>query len=140
MEGRPLSIMMDIIKSLDTWFTERLKSLDYEPETVAYVTGVLRTLGHPSDEDVFANRSIVLAYADARLAGDFAAFQRIGDWVLWVDAVVPESIEREHEAVESIGRLSYYACHRILRGQWHVYEKLADELPTIAARVRRRLV
>jgi len=132
--------MMDIIKSLDTWFADRLTGLNYEPETVAYVTSVLKTLSHPTDEDVFVNRSIVIAYADARKAGDFTAFQRIGDWVLWIDAIAPASIERDREVIESIGRLSYYTCHRILKGKWKVYEELADELPTIAARVRMRLI
>jgi hypothetical protein len=135
--------MMDEIigvKGLDAWFAERLQGLRYRPETLAYVGGVLKTLSHPRAEDDLSKQSIVLAYAAARKNGDFATFQRLGDWVLWVDMIFPESIEGSREAIESIGRLSYYACHRIMRGQWVVYEELADELPRIAARVRRSLV
>ncbi len=128
------------VKGLDGWFTERLQGLRYRPETVAYVTGVLKALARPQPGDDFSRTSIVLAYAEARRTGDFALFQRIGDWVLWVDTIMPESLENSRECVESIGQLSYYTCHRIMRGQWVVYEELADELPRIAARVRRSLV
>ncbi len=131
---------MDIIKGLDGWFAERLHGLQYRPETIAYVAGVLKTLAHPRDEDDFSKKSVVLAYAEAQASGDFATYQRIGDWVLWVNAVLPGSIVGSKDAVESIGRQSYYSCHRILRGQWVVYEELADELPSIARHVRRMLV
>jgi hypothetical protein len=135
--------MMDEIvgvKGLDAWFGERLHSLRFRPETMAYVAGVLKTLAHPREEDVFAKRSVILAYQDARLTGDFAEFQRIGDWVLWVDVILPQHLDGKRDAVEAIGRLSYYTCHRLLKGQWRVYEELADELPAIAHFARRKLV
>lgn len=131
---------MDIIKELDGWFADRLKGMRYRPETVAYVTGVLKTQARPRDEDVFANRSVVLAFQDAALKGDFAGFQRIGDWVLWIDVIMPAHLDMNREAIETIGRMSYYSCHRILHGQWLVYEELADELPSIARHARRMLV
>lgn len=132
--------MMDIIKGLDSWFAERLQGLDYRPETVAYVAGVLKSQGNPKAHESMAGRSVVLAYQEARLTGDFAAFQRIGDWVLFVDVILPDSIKYEREAVETIGRLSYLACYRIVRGKWDVYEELADQLPSLAKHVRRKLV
>jgi hypothetical protein len=131
---------MDIIAGLDEWFAARLQGLQYRPETIAYIVAVMKTLSRPRPEDDMSRRSIVLAYADAKKNGDFATFQRIGDWVLWVEAMAPESIEHDRAVVESIGRLSYYTCHRIMKGQWGIYEELADELPRIAVRVRRSLV
>jgi len=131
---------MDIIEGLDAWFVDRLKGLHYRPETVAYVTSVLKTLARPSIDDDFSDRSIVLSYYDARKSGDFAKFQRIGDWVLWTGAIVPESIARDREIIESIGRLSYYTCYRIMRSSWPVYEELADQLPAISAATRVRLI
>ena len=137
-----LATMDDLIgvSALDAWFADRLHGLQYSAETIAYVAGVLKALSRPSDEDVFANRSIVLAYRDAVATGSFTEFQRIGDWVLWAQVVVPEHVAPHRELVQSIGRLSYYTCHRILMGKWRVYEELADELPTLARHVRHRLV
>lgn len=137
--GRYLT-MMDIIVGLDSWFTERLQHMKHRPETIAYVAGVLKAMSRPLSVDDMSDRSIVLEFAYARESGDFAAFQRIGDWVLWVDIVMPDAFNGTREAIESVGRQSYYACHRILRGQWRVYEELADELPKIASSARHMLV
>ena len=131
---------MDIIKGLDGWFHERLQSLPHRPETIAYVAGVMKALSRPGAGDDMSRQSIVLAYAAAKNSGDFAAFQRLGDWVLWVDCILPGAIVDEKALVESIGRLSYYTCNRMLRGQWIVYEELADELPNIAVHVQRFFV
>ena len=131
---------MDIIVGLDSWFADRLHGMRRKPETVAYIAGVLKSLAKPRELDDLSKRSVVLEFASARETGDFATFQRIGDWVLWVNIVMPESLEGTREAVESVGRQSYYTCHRILRGQWRVYEELADDLPTIARSARHMLV
>ena len=131
---------MDIIVGLDSWFADRLHGMRRKPETVAYIAGVLKSLAKPRELDDLSKRSVVLEFAYARETGDLATFQRIGDWVLWVNIVMPESLEGTREAVESVGRQSYYTCHRILRGQWRVYEELADDLPTIARSARHMLV
>lgn len=113
--------------------------MQHRPETIAYVAGVLKSLAHPRALDDMSKRSVILEFAEARTTGDFATFQRIGDWVLWVDIVMPDALVGTREAVESVGRQSYYTCHRILRGQWRVYEELADELPKIALSARRHM-
>jgi hypothetical protein len=130
------------VAGLDVWFTEQLNGLQCSPETRAYVVSVLKAQGHPLDGAVFAGRnsSVIIAYQEAVVKNDFAAYQRIGDWVLWVDAMCPDSLRGKHEVVENFGRLAYYSCHRILRGQWHIYEELADNLPVIARRVRSKLI
>ncbi len=125
---------MELVTHLDKWFADRLDGLRCREDTRAYVTGVLA--GFKVDGDMMCRESVVLAYTDARNRGDFVAFQRIGDWVLWVDAMYPQFIHDNREVVESIGRLSYYTCHRIMRGQWHVYEELSDELPRLAYDIR----
>lgn len=128
------------VTGLEGWFADRLRGLSYRPETLAYVAGVMKALGHPREGDDMSRRSVVLAYAEARRTGDFVTYQRIGDWVLWADALVPESIAAEKDAVLTLGRLSYYACYRLMRYKWDVYEELADDLPRITARVRRAIV
>lgn len=132
--------MMDVIRGLDAWFAERLHGLEYRPETIAYVAGVLKAQANPRPQENMAGRSVVLAYGEAREKDDFAEYQRIGDWVLFVNVIMPESIEHEREAVTTIGRLSYYSCYRLIHYKWDVYEELADQLPKLAMHVRRKLV
>jgi len=91
----------------------------------------------PNDD--LSRRSIVLEYVEARQAGDFATYQRIGDWVLWSSVVHPDSFNGHHTVIETMGRMSYYACHRLMRSTWPVYEQLADELPDIARETRELL-
>jgi hypothetical protein len=128
---------MDLVVRLDHWFAERLRGLRYTPETIAYVVGVLSRKNW--DVHDMSTESVVLAFQNASLKCDFSEFQRIGDWVLFIDIVHPIHLDGVREAIESIGRNSYYSCHRILRGQWRVYEELADELPTIARHMRHKL-
>ena len=122
----------------EAWFAERLKSLPQSDEVKAYVVGVFtRYIINVDDE--LSRESIVLAYDKAQQAGDFNGFQRIGDWVLWVRTFAPTSIGCQPKLVDALGSASYNACHRIMRGQWKVYEELALQLPILTAMIRARL-
>jgi hypothetical protein len=126
-----------IVRHLDRWFAERLQGLKCSPEALAYVAGVLaRTRWDGAD---MSRQSITLAFQDAAVSRDFEGFQRLGDWVLFVDTMYPDHFQLNREIVETFGRRSYYSCHQILRGQWRLYEELADRLPNIAAGARRLL-
>lgn len=129
---------MDLVTRMDGWFADRLKGLPHSPEAVAYVVGVLGKRRWEGED--LSNSSLLLEYQAAALKGDFVGFQRIGDWVLFIDSVHPGHFNGVRDFVENIGRLSYYRCFRLMGGSWRVYEELADELPSLAAKVRRRLV
>jgi hypothetical protein len=119
-------------------FAERLTGIPASPEAVAYVVGVLGK--RKWDGEDLSNQSVLLAYLDANERGDFVGFQRIGDWVLFIDSVMPAHFNGVREFVESVGRLSYYRCFRLMGQQWRVYEELADEFPRLVTSVRKRLV
>jgi len=129
---------MEHVDSLDVWFDNALHGLRCDNDTRAYVAGVLAGFGTRADGDL-SNESIVLMYNDARVNGDFSRFQRIGDWVLWVSTLYPKHVAENITLVETIGRLSYYSCHRILRREWKLYEELAEDLPRIARDARNEL-
>lgn len=135
--------MMDLFIA-DKWtavqelFADKLRDLPVSPEVNAYVVGVLAK--RRWQEDDLSHQSLVLAYQAASLSGDFSAFQRIGDWVLWVDSVMPAHVHESREVIQNLGRLSYYRCHRLMGGKWKVYEELADDLPSLVRHVRQRLV
>lgn len=132
-------MMIETVTGLDTWFSNRLTGLDCSSEACAYVVGVLKAQSRPNANDCLAGESITLAYAKARFTGDFAAHQRIGDWVLFANIIVPDSVKEDRILIEAVGRLSYYACHRILREQWLVYKEIADRFPTLVVQARNRL-
>lgn len=121
-------------RALTDWFADHLDGAVLSEPTRAYVVSVMA--GMNPDAVFGPGESVVLAYAEARAAHDFVRFQRIGDWVLWVEVWAPAYVARDQRVVESIGRLSYATCHRILRGTWPIYEELADQLPDIVAELR----
>lgn len=130
---------MQIVPRLDKWFNDALQDMNRDPATVAYVVSVLKTMSNPSDDEVLAGRSVVLAFDHARSCSSFVEMQRVGDWVLWTSIVVPAHIQANRGLVEEIGKVSYAACDRFLRGSWRVYHELAKELPVIAAEAHSRL-
>lgn len=125
---------MHEIKRLDNWFADQLVDLNCSPTAKAYITGVLSARN--TDFVMSKRESIVLAFYSAKENGNFATFQKIGDWVLWVDSINPAFIKNHHEITETIARLSYFSCHRMLKGTWPIYEELADNLPQIVKDVR----
>ena len=123
--------------TLDSWFFERLSGISPNAETHAYVVNVLARMRPESD---MSKDSIVIEFERARLGGGgLVAYQRIGDWTLWVDVFCPEHVEPHRDVFMTLGRLSYGSCHRLLRGRWGLYEELADSLPEIIERVRCKL-
>jgi len=127
---------MHVVTRLDAWFTERLRTLDCSPETIAYVAGVLKAQAHPRHSEDLSNESIVVAYSAARSSGDFVSYQRLGDWVLFVDIAMPGSMGNQRDLIEVVGRLSYSACYRLVNRQWPVFDELSDRLPVLADAAR----
>ena len=125
---------MEIVTNLNEWFTIRLSSVRCSDNTKAYIVNVL------SDASVLRDMSrdsLVIAYHDAKINVDFVKLQMLADWVLWVDSFCPASIRDNIGVTETIGQLSYYACHRLMRGRWVIFEELADNLPLIVDDIRR---
>lgn len=123
--------------SFSDWIASRLSRLNVRQDTNAYVVGVLDGMKH--GENDLSGQSLVLAYYDAVFSHDFRQFQQIGDYILWGEIFVPQSFD-EHELVMTLGRRSYRECWRLLRGQWYLYDELAERFPEISHEVRSAFV
>jgi hypothetical protein len=40
---------------------------------------------------------------------------------------------------DTIARLSYYSCYKIINKQWRLFEELADNFPVIETQVKQKL-
>lgn len=123
---------VELVFRLDDWFDETLRTLSCRDDTKAYVVSVLTRYGNIDD---MSHKSVVLAYSEARKHCSFVTYQKIGDWVLWVSSVYPGAISTNKDLIQTIGRASYDACNRLLKGNWPLYEELADNLPLVARRI-----
>ena len=115
---------------LGDYFDAQFTTLAATRAARAYIAGLfVQQAVRPVD---YSRESIVLAYA----AGpDFAGLQALGDWVLWVDTVMPGALDGCREVAQSIGRLSYHRCYRRVP-EWRVYEELGDNLPRLVHQLR----
>jgi len=67
----------------------------------------------------------------------FVDHQKIGDWALWLGSFNPT--HEYIQIVQSVGMMSYHNCYCLLGRRLHVYEELADELPSIITHLHVRL-
>lgn len=118
---------MELIVRLDSWFAERMIALECNADARAYIIGVLTKFKDASGD--MSSASMVLSYADACKTGRFDAYQRMGDWSLWLGSVHPSV--NNWDVVETIGQLSYLRCNSLMMGRWQVYAELGEKLPTI---------
>jgi|SRR5690606_26541891 len=93
-------------------------------ETSAYIKSTMKKYIR-SDKDL-SKQSVVLLWFDAKHSASFEKFQDIGDWVFFTSVLFPKTISCDMNFYQSIGRSSYYKCHRHLHGSWPLYEELAD--------------
>jgi hypothetical protein len=122
---------------LTEWLDERLRETPFDDDLRAYVFSVLEGFRHGGDRDL-SDESIVLVYASAVQNGDFASFQRVGDWSLWVASYAPQSLA-EPDVVEQLGMRSFDACDRLMMRKWPVFAQLAVTLPDVVFQVRQHV-
>lgn len=120
-----------IIQVTKSWFSEMIETVPHSEEAKAYVSSVYAKFAVCADGDL-SKDLILKKFVEARSIADFASLQSIGDWVLWSNTFW----NKNNEAIESAGRLSYYACHRLMNGKWQVFEELGDNLPEIVKNAR----
>ncbi len=125
---------MKLQSSLVGYFDERLERLRVSRECRAYVVGVLNDMKNAEQHDM-SRQSMTLAYFDAVQTRDFEGFQRLGDWVLFAEIIVPKSI-KERELVLTLARKSYTQCGLIMQGAWVVYDELAARIESIGPEAR----
>jgi hypothetical protein len=126
-----------MLRYAEDWFEKRLADIPCTRETRTYIAGVMMKYV-VSNNDNLCDRSIVLAWAEARDSHDIVKFQRLGDWILWSASLVPQSFD-SLGIVQAVGQQSYDACYRLLRRQWKLYDELASDLPRIVSSVNQRL-
>lgn len=123
---------------LDNFFSEKLNDFPYGDTVKAYIISICKQYLKPDND--FSKQSLTLLYIKACENGDFSQFQSIADWSFWL-AVFQAPAFIEHKILyEGIARTSYDRCHRILRGQWPIFEQLADEFPQITKLTREKIV
>lgn len=109
------------------WIRARLLDLKTQPDTAAYVVGVLAS---KDLVELVNSSSITLAYSEA--GGSFDAHRRLADSVLAAEIAFKGWLA-EPDLCVSFARRSYATCFRLVGGSWACYAELASRLPEIIA-------
>jgi hypothetical protein len=123
--------------NLNTYFLEKLNSLNCNPTTKAYIVSIFSDLSPTND---LSTESITILYSKAQSKHDFDAYQRLANWIFLCNSLYPEHLNNASlDYYHTIGKLSYYSCYRLLNRQWVLFEQLADQFVPLSMETRKAI-
>jgi hypothetical protein len=131
---------MDYInKNITNFFEVLLSDIKCHPDTRAYIVSIYGK--YKTAEYDFSKDSITLLYAQAREKQDFLIYQNLGDWIFFSNTMAPNHLKfASKDYYDTIARLSYYSCYKLINKQWKLFEELSDNLLELENEVKKRLV
>lgn len=125
-------------KSVSGFFRELLVDLNCQEDTKAYIVSIFSKY-KTADFDL-SQDSISLRFAQARYTQDFLTYQTLGDWIFFANTMAPKHLQyASKEYYDTIARLSYYSCYKIIKHQWKLFEELADDFMSLEEQVKKLL-
>jgi hypothetical protein len=130
---------MDTIhKNISSFFDELLVDLECQRDTKAYIVSIYGKF--KSAEFDLSQDSVTLRFAQARSKQDFLSYQNLGDWIFFANTIAPEHLKfASKDYYDTIARLSYYSCYKLINRQWKLFEELADDFLVLEEQVKKRL-
>lgn len=124
--------------TISSFFDELLFDLECQHDTKAYIIsiyGKYKTIEFDLSQD-----SVTLLFAQARQKQDFLTYQNLGDWIFFANTMAPGHLKfASKNYYDTIARLSYYSCYKLINRQWKLFEELADDFLILEERVKNRL-
>jgi hypothetical protein len=130
--------MNGLYKNINSFFDELLIDLNCQRDTKAYITGIFKK--YKTAEFDLSKDSITLLFAQARHKQDFLTYQNLGDWIFFANTIAPTHLKgASKDYYDTIARLSYYSCYKLINRQWKLFEELADNFIILEERVKKLL-
>ena len=125
-------------KNITSFFEELLIDLQCQRDTKAYIISIYGK--YKSAEFDLSKDSVTLMFAQARSKHDFLSYQNLGDWIFFANTIAPQHLQSAtKDYYDTVARLSYYSCYKLINGQWKLFEELADDFLTLEEQVKNRL-
>ena len=114
-----------IQQNITDFFAELLNDLKCQADTKNYIVGIYgkyKTTNFDLSQD-----SITVLFSQARNKQDFSIYQNLGDWLFYINSLGSEHLRfASQDYYDTIARLSYYSCYKLINKQWKLYEEIAD--------------
>lgn len=121
----PHRIMFITHTNLNDFFNEKIQTINCEEPTRAYILSIFKKYKYAEYD--FSNQSVTILYCNAKDSQNFSKFQNLGDWLFFSETMFPKSLNAATpDYYETIARLSYYSCYRLINKQWKLFEELSD--------------
>ena len=130
--------MIHIQANINNFFEELLSDLKCQTTTRIYITSIY---GKYKNADLdLSQDSVGLIFCQAREKQDFSTYQNLGDWIFFANTIAPQHLKSaSKDYYDTIARLSYYSCYRLINRQWRLFEELADDFLSLEEQVKKRL-
>jgi hypothetical protein len=125
-------------RNVTKFFEEVLSDLQCQNETRAYIISIYGK--YKSAEFDMSKDSVTLMFAQARNNQDFLTYQNLGDWIFFSNTWAPKHLKyASKDYYDTVARLSYYSCYRLINKQWKLFEELSDNFYNLENQVKERL-
>lgn len=125
-------------RNITNFFDELLEDIECQRDTRAYIVsiyGKFKTAQFDLSKD-----SVTLLFAQGRNNQDFLTYQNLADWIFFANTMVPNHLQRaSKEYYDTVARLSYYSCYKLINRQWKLFEEMADNFTTLENQVKEKL-
>lgn len=130
---------MNIIhQNITDFFDEILSDLQCHRDTKAYIVSIYGK--YKSADFDLSKDSISLLFAQARNKHDFLSYQNLGDWIFFSNTMVSRHFKfASKDYYDTIAKLSYYSCYKIINKQWKLFEELADDFNNLENQVKEKI-
>jgi len=123
--------------NVNNFFQEILEDIHCHPDTRAYIVSIYSK--YQTAELDLSNDSVTLLFAQARDKHDFSTYQNLGDWIFFTNTIASgPPLHASKDYYDTIARLSYYSCYKLINKQWKLFEELADNYPSLERQVKNK--
>ena len=130
--------MNGFYKNINSFFDELLTDLKCQRDTKAYIVSIYGK--YKTAEFDLSKDSVTLLFAQARNKQDFLTYQNLGDWIFFANTIAPNHLRNaSKDYYDTVARLSYYSCYKLINRQWKLFEELADNFIILEEEVKKRL-
>lgn len=124
--------------NVTNFFEEMLNDLECQKDTQAYIIGIYGK--YKTAKFDLSKDSVTLLFSQARSKQDFLTYQNLGDWIFFANTIAPAHLRfASKDYYDTVARLSYYSCYRLINRQWKLFEELSDNFLRLENQVKKKL-
>lgn len=130
--------MENVHRNITNFFEDLLSDLECHRDTKSYIISIYGK--YKSSQFDLSKDSVSILFSQARSKQDFLTYQNLGDWIFFTNTLIPTHLKHaSKDYYDTIARLSYYSCYKLIDRQWKLFEELSDNFLNLEDQVKQKL-